>query len=115
MCTSMGDVCLAKLNGAAPRCLETYGIRAWNDPLQVILLWGLGGGIGVMGGGALGQVLYNRSQPAMPIFIGCCTMLGSLPMWWLINVRLDRLPIFLSYLGGFLGGVFSAPPGPNVR
>ncbi|KAK9832459.1 hypothetical protein WJX74_010797 [Apatococcus lobatus] len=81
----------------------------------VILLWGLGGGIGVMGGGALGQVLYNRSQPAMPIFIGCCTMLGSLPMWWLINVRLDRLPIFLSYLAGFLGGVFSAPPGPNVR
>ena len=37
---------------------------------QVILLIGVGGAIGVVGGGIVGQMLYNRRKWTMPIFIG---------------------------------------------
>ena len=38
--------------------------------MQVILLIGVGGAIGVVGGGIVGQMLYNRRKWTMPIFIG---------------------------------------------
>lgn len=39
-------------------------------PLQVILMIGIGGAVGVVGGGIVGQLLYNRNKRSMPIFIG---------------------------------------------
>ncbi len=38
--------------------------------LQVLLVLGIGGAIGVVGGGWLGQVLYNRRKWSMSVFIG---------------------------------------------
>lgn len=36
----------------------------------VLLVLGIGGGVGVVGGGCLGQWLYNRQKWSMPAFIG---------------------------------------------
>ncbi len=38
----------------------------------LIVLFGLGGGIGVVGGGALGQWLYNRRKEYLPLLSACC-------------------------------------------
>ena len=38
----------------------------------MLLALGLGGGVGVMGGGFLGQWLYNRHKWAVSVFIGEC-------------------------------------------
>lgn len=38
--------------------------------LQIILVVGFGGAVGVIGGGLLGQLFYNRRKHSMPIFIG---------------------------------------------
>lgn len=46
--------------------------------LQVLLALGLGGAVGVIGGGVLGQWLYNRhSKWSMPLFIGALAGAGG--------------------------------------
>jgi hypothetical protein len=38
--------------------------------VQVILMIGIGGAVGVVGGGVVGQWLYNHNKWSMPLFIG---------------------------------------------
>ena len=45
------------------------------------MVWGLGGGVGVIGGGYLGQWIYNRAPPRMPLAAGAVTAASVLPMW----------------------------------
>jgi hypothetical protein len=40
--------------------------------VQIMLALGLGGAVGVVGGGWLGQALYNRRKWSMSAFIGAC-------------------------------------------
>ena len=54
-------------------------------PPQVLLILGIGGAVGVLGGGWVGQWCYNRRKWSMPVFIGeggggvavplCCAVL----------------------------------------
>ena len=78
-------------------------------------IWGLGGGVGVVGGGAIGQMLHNRRRGWMPLFVGACVAAAAFPTWFLINADVGRLPLALSFAAGFLGGALASPPGPNAR
>jgi MFS family permease len=62
----------------------------------------------------LGQWLYNHNKRSMPIFIGVCTILGTLPTWYLINAPLKgSLP--LAFLMAIFTGILSSTVGPNMR
>ncbi|GAB4817048.1 hypothetical protein N2152v2_004094 [Parachlorella kessleri] len=80
----------------------------------VILLIGIGGAIGVVGGGIVGQMLYNRRKWSMPIFIGFCTVLGTPPLWVLINAPVDHM-VWLAFLMALFTGIMSSTVGPNLR
>lgn len=80
----------------------------------IILVVGFGGAVGVIGGGLLGQLFYNRRKHSMPIFIGVCTLMGTPPLWVLINAPVDRM-IGLAFVMAFLTGVMSSTVGPNLR
>ncbi|KAK9830293.1 hypothetical protein WJX72_010834 [[Myrmecia] bisecta] len=85
------------------------------DATFVLTIWGAGGGAGVVGGGAFGQLLHNWNPPYMPVFVGSCVALGTLPMYWLINADLLAQPLGLVFLAGFAGGALASVAGPNVR
>lgn len=82
---------------------------------QVMTIWGLGGGVGVIGGGAIGQWLHNRRRAHMPLFVGACVAAAALPIWFLINADVGAAPLPVSFVAGFLGGALASPPGPNAR
>ena len=48
---------------------------------QVMTVWGLGGGVGVVGGGAIGQCLHNRCAPLRhcPNTVQCRSGVPRLP------------------------------------
>ena len=80
----------------------------------MLLCIGIGGAVGVLGGGLLGQWIYNRFEPAMPVFIGLSTMLGCLPMAWLLNADVQaHYPTAL--VVALAVGLASSVVGPNVR
>lgn len=81
---------------------------------SLVLGIGAGGAIGVLGGGALGQYMYNRSPRLMPVFIGVSTIAGAFPMWYIIqgNVK-DHY--YVSIACSVLTGMLSSTVGPNVR
>lgn len=81
---------------------------------QVLLFIGVGGAIGVLGGGLLGQWIYNRYEPAMPVYIGASTMLGCLPMAWVLNADV-RAHYGLSIFMALCVGMASSAIGPNAR
>lgn len=83
--------------------------------MQIITFWGVGGGVGVLAGGAYGQYLYNRRKMLMPLFVGITIALATLPIWWLINARLEHRSLFWPFAAAALGGALSSPPGPNAR
>lgn len=43
-------------------------------PLQILLVLGIGGAAGVLGGGWVGQYLYNRHKWSMSVFIGAFSL-----------------------------------------
>ncbi len=49
------------------------------------MVWGLGGGVGVIGGGYVGQWIYNRTPPRMPLAAGAVTAASVFPMWCCSN------------------------------
>ena len=81
----------------------------------VINLWGLGGGCGVIAGGAFGQLLYNRRRWTMPIFIGSTVASAALPIWWLTNADLVLAPLGLVLVIAWLGGLLASTAAPNIR
>ncbi|CAL8462663.1 g2196 [Coccomyxa elongata] len=81
----------------------------------VMTIWGLGGGVGVIAGGAIGQWLHNRRRAYMPLFVGACVAAAAFPIWFLINADVGHLPLPISFAAGFAGGALASPPGPNAR
>ena len=77
-------------------------------------MWGLGGGLGVLGTGIVGQWLYNWRKGAMPLYSGLSIMVAVVPILWLINGRVAELPL-LGMFVSLVGGALSAPPGPCAR
>lgn len=51
----------------------------------------------------------------MPLFVGACISLATLPIWWLINARLLGKLLLWPFAAAALGGALSSPPGPNAR
>ncbi|KAL4426059.1 hypothetical protein ABPG77_007855 [Micractinium sp. CCAP 211/92] len=80
----------------------------------VLLFLGLGGAVGVVGGGVVGQWLYNRRKWAMSLFIGGCTVAGTLPMFFLVNADVASM-VPLTILCSLLAGGLSGTVGPNMR
>lgn len=77
------------------------------------IFWGLGGGVGAIGGGAFGQWLYNNvSKASMPLFTGITVASATLPMWWLTNANLLATPILFTLLLAVTGGLLSSTAGP---
>lgn len=87
---------------------------AVSSATSLVLGIGVGGALGVIGGGIIGQYLYNRSPRLMPLFIGSCTILGTLPMWYLIKGAI-RAHYGLAFGCSLLAGLLSSTVGPNVR
>ena len=80
---------------------------------QVTVFWGLGGGVGVIAGGALGQWLYNNiSKGSMPLFTGLTVATATVPMWWLVNADLLATPLFFTMLSAVTGGMLASTAGP---
>ena len=69
----------------------------------------------MVGGGWIGQLLYNNKKRFMPLFVAVSVMTATLPMLWLVNVHLWRWPLPLIYTAAFIGGMLASPPGPNAR
>ena len=83
---------------------------------QVVLVWGLGGGVGVIGGGWIGQLLYNKNKAHMPLAMGIVTTTAVLPMLWVVNASLGtplRLGVALACV--FVSGLAASVAGPNVK
>ena len=81
----------------------------------MLLCWGVGGGVGVIGGGLVGQLLYLLNPAFMPVFVCICVCSATPPMWFLVNADVSRISLFWSFAAAFVGGALSSPPGPNAR
>jgi predicted MFS family arabinose efflux permease len=80
----------------------------------IVLAVGIGGGVGVIGGGIIGQKLYNREKWTMPVFIGICTMIGAAPMWFIVNADVASM-LGATFFMAVLTGIMSSTVGPNMR
>jgi len=81
---------------------------------SLVLGIGIGGAVGVIGGGIIGQFLYNRSPHFMPIFIGTCTIIGTFPMWALVLGDI-KSHYNVAFVLSICTGIMSSTVGPNVR
>lgn len=77
---------------------------------QVLLFLGVGGAVGVVGGGIVGQWLYNRHKWAMSLFIGAPRC--RLPAWPpdRPGAPLAGLHLLSAHEGRGLGAAPAAPP-----
>jgi predicted MFS family arabinose efflux permease len=80
----------------------------------VVLAIGIGGGVGVIGGGIIGQKLYNTEKWTMPVFIGICTVIGTVPMWFIVNADVVSM-LGTTFFMAVLTGIMSSTVGPNMR
>ena len=81
---------------------------------SIVLGIGVGGALGVIGGGAAGQYMYNKRPSLMPMFIGTCTVAGTIPMWYLVKGDVKHHYVF-SFILSVMSGMLSSTVGPNVR
>ena len=81
---------------------------------SLVLGIGIGGAIGVLGGGVLGQYMYNTTPRHMPAFIGLSTIAGAFPMWYIVKGDVKDHYTF-SMVCAILAGMLSSTVGPNVR
>jgi MFS family permease len=80
----------------------------------VLAVFGVGCMVGGIGGGVLGQRLYNRRKAYLPLFMGLSTLLGVGPMLYLINAEYGGA-IEWVYIMAFLAGMTSTVSGSNIR
>jgi hypothetical protein len=87
-------------------------------PLQaattVILFLGGGSAVGGLGGGLLGQYLYNHSKSLQPVLMGLSTAAGAIPMFFLINGTYKDQFLLLYSLAFVMGMVINIT-GANIR
>jgi predicted MFS family arabinose efflux permease len=78
-----------------------------------LALFGAGGLLGQVGGGMLGQYLYNRDKRLQCVLMGGSTALSVLPMLYLLNSPSPGDAAF--YLVTVISGFVVSVNGPNVR
>uniref|UniRef100_A0A383W382 Major facilitator superfamily (MFS) profile domain-containing protein n=1 Tax=Tetradesmus obliquus TaxID=3088 RepID=A0A383W382_TETOB len=81
----------------------------------VILMFGLGGGVGVLAGGAAGQLLYNWRKEAMAVLTGVSVLAGVGPVYFLVNADLMAAGYASALLMSALAGFLVSMAGPNLR
>jgi hypothetical protein len=81
----------------------------------ILVLFGVGSGVGIVGGGAAGQLLYNWRKETMPILCGLAAMGGIAPVYYLINADLQKAGLPAAMAMAFLAGVVSSVAAPNLR
>lgn len=79
----------------------------------VLTCFGVGGLLGQLFGGWLGQRLYNKDPRLQTILMGISTVVSIGPMLYLLNTPTPGDAFF--YIIGFLGGFVVNINGPNVR
>lgn len=57
----------------------------------IITVFGIGSAIGVVGGGMLGQWMYNRRKEWLAWLSGATMLLGIGPAMFLVNVELSSM------------------------
>jgi MFS family permease len=84
----------------------------------ILTLFSVGGLLGQLFGGYLGQRLYNRDPRLQTLLMGFTTILSVGPLLYLINAAPaggDHTRLLGYYLVAFLGGFIVNINGPNVR
>ncbi|KAG2422826.1 hypothetical protein HXX76_015768 [Chlamydomonas incerta] len=81
----------------------------------VLLLFGAGGAVGVILGGALGQWLYNKRKEYQALLAGGCVLLGIAPLYVLINADLQAMGLGATCVLSAIGGAVASVAGPNLR
>ena len=76
--------------------------------VQILMVFGVGGGVGVCGGGYIGQKLYVKRKRVMPLFVAVCVMTAALPMLWVVNAPLKTYAWYAPYIPAFLGGMLAS-------
>jgi len=84
------------------------------DATLAAAMVGIGGAVGVLIGGAIGQKLYTKRRRLMPLFAAVCVVLSVPSMMYVVNAPLKgpgsvELATFLVFCAGFTGSVCSAP------
>ncbi|TAL34568.1 MAG: MFS transporter [Spirochaetes bacterium] len=80
------------------------------------------GGAAIFGafiGGLIGNKLYNKNPRLLPLLCGTTTLLGIIPMFFLLNypsqIGVENPSIILPVLIGFVTGFTITITGPNVK
>jgi hypothetical protein len=50
-----------------------------------VIVFNLGGGVGLVAGGAAGQLLYNRRKELMPVLCAASNVAVTAPMYYLVG------------------------------
>ncbi|KAG1658249.1 hypothetical protein FOA52_008509 [Chlamydomonas sp. UWO 241] len=80
----------------------------------IITVFGFGAAVGVVGGGILGQWLFNRRKEWNAWLSGITTWLSIGPAMFLVNVPL-KPRLALTLVIGFLGGALATTSSPNIK
>jgi hypothetical protein len=51
----------------------------------IVIVFNLGGGVGLVAGGAAGQLLYNRKKELMPVLCAAANVAVTAPMYYLVR------------------------------
>ena len=113
---------------AAPGCLP-WGVigtylndylsqdKGFSVPLATaaVLVFNLGGGAGLVFGGAGGQLLYNRRKEWMPLLCGLAVLLVPAPLFFIVNGDLLRAGLPATLAVAAAAGALGAVSPPNMR
>jgi sugar phosphate permease len=82
----------------------------------VLLLFGLGGGLGVLAGGAAGQAIYNAGRKeGVALLMAASAWAGIGPLAWLLNADVAGAGLGAACVMAALAGAIASVPGPNLR
>lgn len=61
----------------------------------LVVVFGVGGSVGSVIGGMIGQKIYNRNKVYLPIFMGVMTILGTPSMLTLMYMKMSFKPLYI--------------------
>ena len=90
---------------------QDRGMTVQNATIAVTL-FGVGSLLGVIAGGYVGQMLYNRKKVLITYLMGGTTFVGVFPMYYALNGSSNNA---FFYVILFISGFIVSITGPNVR
>jgi hypothetical protein len=70
---------------------------------------------GTAAGGALGQWLYNKRKEYMPLLMGVSVLLGSIPVYFIVNADIAVVGVGFVAAMSTIAGIVVSIPVPNLR